>query len=98
MTNWKTFDVNNPPTNWCLVEARVRIRISKRRFYETTHKGAIMARWSRSNYCWINMDLLPQFKHEQVIRYLELDYPTLNDMIYNVRPKRPAPKVYGENG
>lgn len=81
---WKPFDVLTPPKNWCL--ARV-----------TGKEGEMFVRWSRSNYAWIGMDLQPVLRYNAVEFVLELDYPTLNDMIYNPRAKKPEPKVYSEN-
>lgn len=87
MANWKEFDVNNPPKNWCLLEIK-----------GLNLECEVLGRWSPSNYCWINTSLTKLVGYQAVERYMELDYPTLNDLIYHPRPKRPAPKVYGESG
>ena len=81
MSKWKQFDVESPPTNWCLLRIEGQL-------------GETFGKWSRSNYCWINMSLTPLVGYQCVEQYLELDYPTLNDMIYNPREKRKEPKVY----
>ena len=98
MTKWKKFDVDNPPSNWCLITINDVIHIGRRRKLSAPRKGAIMAKWSRTHYAWIGLDLIPIIRNSSrvVTEYLELDYPTLNDMIYNPRPKRPEPKYYND--
>lgn len=84
MTKWKTFDSANLPQNWCLVRT-------------ATTDFQILARWSSSNYAWIGMDLTQILSHKDVDQYIELDYTSLNDMIYSPRAAPKAVKVYDVN-
>lgn len=84
MTSWKEFDESVPPKNWCLV------RIA-------TNDFQILARWSPSNYAWIGMDLTQILSYKDVEYYIELDYTSLNDMIYSPRPAPTPIKIYDVN-
>lgn len=83
MPKWTKFNVEAPPANWCMLRIEGQL-------------GETLGKWSRSNYCWINMSLTPLVGYKFVDEYLETDYATLNDMIYNVRAKKPEPKVYDQ--
>lgn len=75
MSKWKKFEVESAPTNWCFVKT-------------PGSDFQILAKWSRSNYAWIGMDLIQILRYKEVDQYIETDYRTLNDMIYNPRPKK----------
>ena len=85
MAKWVPFERHNgcpvwetPPDNWCLLTS------------SDDTNTTILARWSKSSFCWIGFNLyqidLP--KSENPLLYMETDYPTLTDMLYKPRPSK----------
>lgn len=66
MSKWKSLTevdyLQNPPRHWCLLSFG-------------DHNRAVLAKWSRSHYTWIGIDLLP------IMGSIETGYPSM--MLFN---------------
>lgn len=61
-------DPQNPPSNWCFI------------YNPDEDAHMILAKWSKSHYCWIGHNLLPIFSISTVYKYEETKYKTLYEL------------------